>query len=103
MCLRTRISWDRGMTMVIRGFNLTKADYIYNEDCLAEGFAIRLEDPTEWGQAAINIGHEKQEQFVNRSRTAALSYETDNWIYLNLKNVKTTIQSKNLDWQHAKC
>jgi hypothetical protein len=46
MCLRTRISWDRGIIIVIRSFNLTKADYIYNEDCLAEGFEIRLEDPT---------------------------------------------------------
>jgi hypothetical protein len=59
MYSRTRISWDRGIIMVIRGFNLSKADYIYNEDCLAKGFAIRLEDPTEWGQAAIHTGHEK--------------------------------------------
>lgn len=71
-------------------------------ETLAEDFVRRLQDATEWAQAAIATAQEKQERFANKSRSAAPRYKPGDWVYLNLKNVKTTRPSKKLDWLHAK-
>jgi transposase InsO family protein len=71
-------------------------------ETLAEDFIRRLQDATEWAQAAIAMAQEKQERFANKSRTAAPRYKPGDWVYLSLKNVKTTRPSKKLDWLHAK-
>ncbi|KAM4067825.1 chromatin organization modifier domain-containing protein [Hirsutella rhossiliensis] len=39
---------------------------------------------------------------ANKHRTAAPRYEPGDWVYLNLRNVKTSRPCKKLDWLHAK-
>ncbi|KAI1687666.1 Pol protein [Pyrenophora tritici-repentis] len=71
-------------------------------EALAEGFLKRLQDATEWAQAAIAITQEKQQHQANKTRTAAPQYKEGDWVFLNLRNVKTTRPSKKLDWLHGK-
>jgi hypothetical protein len=47
--------------------NQTKKD----GEALAESFLKRLQDATEWTQAAIAISQEKQQLQANKTRTAA--------------------------------
>ena len=69
---------------------------------LAEDFVQRLQDATQWAQAAIAIAQERQEHYANRNRTAAPQYKKGDWVFLNLKNVKTARPCKKLDWLHGK-
>ncbi|KAI1506846.1 Pol protein [Pyrenophora tritici-repentis] len=71
-------------------------------EALAEGFLKRLQDATEWAQAAIAMTQEKQQHQANKTRTAAPQYKEGDWVFLNLRNVKTTRPSKKLDWLHGK-
>jgi hypothetical protein len=78
--------------------NWTKKD----GEALAEGFLKRLQDATEWAQAAIAMSQEKQQLQANKTRTAAPQYKEKDWVFLNLRNVKTTRPSKKLEWLHRK-
>jgi len=78
------------------------AERLKEGETLAEDFVRRLQDATEFAQAAIAIAQDQQEKYANRSRTAAPIYKEGDWVYLNLKNVKTSRPSKKLDWLHAK-
>jgi hypothetical protein len=69
---------------------------------LAESFLTRLQDATEWAQAAIATAQERQEVQANKKRTAAPQYKEGDWVFLNLRNVKTSRPSKKLDWLHGK-
>ncbi|KAF7574116.1 hypothetical protein PtrM4_057390 [Pyrenophora tritici-repentis] len=71
-------------------------------EVLAESFLQRLQDATEWAQAAIAMTQEKQQYQANKARTAAPRYKEGDWVFLNLRNVKTTRPSKKLDWLHGK-
>jgi hypothetical protein len=71
-------------------------------EALAESFLQRLHTATEWAQAAIAMTQEKQQQQANKTRTAAPQYRKGDWVFLNLRNVKTTRPSKKLDWLHGK-
>lgn len=71
-------------------------------EVLAEDFLKRLQDATEWAQASIATAQEKQQTQANKTRTAAPQYKEGDWVFLNLRNVKTTRPSKKLDWLHGK-
>lgn len=71
-------------------------------EVLAEDFLKRLQEATEWAQAAIAMAQEKQQHQANKTRTAAPQYKEGDWVFLNLRNVKTTRPSKKLDWLHCK-
>ena len=69
---------------------------------LAEAFVARMQEATEWAQAAMAAAQDRQEVSANRSRQPAPRYKPGDYVWLNLKNVKTTRPSKKLDWIHAK-
>jgi hypothetical protein len=71
-------------------------------EVMAEDFIQRLQDATEFAQAAIAMAQEIQQTQANRHRTASPRYKPGDWVYLNLKNVKTSRPCKKLDWLHAK-
>jgi hypothetical protein len=48
---------------------------IKDSEALAESFLKRLQNATEWAQAAIAIAQEKQQQQANKTRTAAPQYK----------------------------
>lgn len=71
-------------------------------EVMAEEFIQRLQDANEFAQAAIAMAQEMQQAQANKHRTAAPRYKPGDWVYLNLKNVKTSRPCKKLDWLHAK-
>ncbi|KAM4055844.1 Pol-like protein [Hirsutella rhossiliensis] len=48
------------------------------------------------------MAQEIQQAQANKHRTAAPRYKPGDWVYLNLRNVKTSRPCKKLDWLHAK-
>jgi transposase InsO family protein len=67
-----------------------------------EMFVNRLREATDWAQAAIASAQAQQEEQTNRRRQAAPTYRKDDWVWLNLRNVRTQRPSKKLDWLHAR-
>lgn len=67
-----------------------------------ETFVNRLREATDWAQAAMASAQALQEEQANRRRQAAPVYKKDDWVWLNLRNVRTQRPSKKLDWLHAR-
>ncbi|KAJ5472084.1 hypothetical protein N7539_008653 [Penicillium diatomitis] len=67
-----------------------------------ETLVNRLREATDWAQAAIASAQDYQEEQANRRRQAAPVYKKDDWVWLNLRNVRTQRPSKKLDWLHAR-
>ena len=65
-------------------------------------FIQRLRDATEWAQSAIAVAQEKQQNQANRTRQAAPVYRKNDYVWLNLRNIRTRRTSKKLDWLHAR-
>ena len=61
----------------------------------------RLREATDWAQAAIASAQALQEEQSNKRRQAAPVYKKGDWVWLNLRNIRTQRQSKKLDWLHA--
>ena len=79
-----------------------RAEYMTEGKAAAEDFIQRLQDATEFAQAAIAMAQEIQQAQANRNRTAAPRYKPGDWVYLNLRNIRTSRPCKKLDWLHAK-
>jgi hypothetical protein len=62
-----------------------------------ETFVNRLREATDWTQAAIAAAQALQEEQTNRRRQAAPIYKKDDWVWLNLWNVRTQQPSKKQD------
>ena len=67
-----------------------------------ETFVNRLQEATDWAQAAIASAQAIQEEQTNRRRQAAPIYKKGDWVWLNLRNVRTQRPSKKLDWLHGR-
>jgi hypothetical protein len=67
-----------------------------------ETFVNRLREAIDWAQAAITSAQAQQEEQTNQWRQAAPTYKKDDWVWLNLRNVRTQRPSKKLDWLHAR-
>ena len=48
------------------------------------------------------VAQQEQEEATNRTRQQAPQFRVGDKVWLNLKNVRTTRQSKKLDWKNAK-
>ncbi|KAM3549213.1 hypothetical protein ARSEF4850_008972 [Beauveria asiatica] len=79
-----------------------RAEDITQGETVAEDFIQRLQDATEFAQAAIAMAQEMQQAQANKNRTAAPRYGPGDWVYLNLRNIRTSRPCKKLDWLHAK-
>lgn len=77
-------------------------DALTSPEKAGEAFVNRLREATDWAQAAIASAQALQEEQANRRRQAAPIYKKDDWVWLNLRNVRTQRPSKKLDWLHAR-
>jgi hypothetical protein len=68
----------------------------------AEAFIRKLQETTEFVQAAIAAGQHRMEETANQRRSAAEQFQVGDRVWLNLRNIKTQRSSKKLDWLHAK-
>ncbi|KAJ6436816.1 Nitrogen assimilation transcription factor nit-4 [Purpureocillium lavendulum] len=69
---------------------------------VAEDFVARIQEASDWAQAALAWAQDRQERAANKHKKAAPNYKVGDWVYLDLRNVKTARPSKKLDWLHAK-
>ncbi|KAJ6436050.1 hypothetical protein O9K51_11425 [Purpureocillium lavendulum] len=69
---------------------------------IAEDFVARIQEASDWAQAAIAWAQDRQERAANKHKKAAPNYKVGDWVFLDLRNVKTARPSKKLDWLHAK-
>jgi hypothetical protein len=69
---------------------------------LGEGIVRKLQEATEWAQASMAVAQQNQEEAANRSRRQATNYQIGDKVWLRLKNVRTTRQSKKFDRKNAK-
>jgi hypothetical protein len=69
----------------------------------AELFAQDCLDRYQFCQEQISLSQSRMEQFANKSRQPAPNYQPGNYIWLNLKNIKTQRPSKKLDDKSALC
>lgn len=68
----------------------------------AKNFINRLQEGTEFAQAAMASTQQRMEEYANRSRRPAESFRTGDHVWLNLKNIETPQLSKKLSWMHGK-
>jgi predicted aspartyl protease len=68
----------------------------------ADQIVRQLEKAREWAQTAMAVSQQEQEEAANRTRQQAPELRIGDKVWLNLKNVRTTRQSKKLDWKNAK-
>jgi predicted aspartyl protease/transposase InsO family protein len=67
-----------------------------------EAFVRKLQEVTEFVQAAIAAGQQRMEDSANRQRDAAERFQVGDKVWLNLRNFKTQRPTRKFDWLHAK-
>ena len=65
----------------------------------AKDFAIKMKDLHDYLRANIRTAQDLQEQTINSSRRPAPRYEVGNQVFLSAKNIRTTRNSRKLDWK----
>lgn len=68
----------------------------------SEQIVQQLQKAREWAQTSIAVAQQEQEELANRTRQQAPQFKVGEKVWLNLQNVRTTRQSKKLDWKNAK-
>jgi hypothetical protein len=68
----------------------------------SEAFVRKLQEVTEFVQAAIAAGQQYMEDSANRQRDAAERFQVSDKVWLNLRNFKTQRPTRKFDWLHAK-
>ncbi|KJZ68437.1 hypothetical protein HIM_12173 [Hirsutella minnesotensis 3608] len=68
----------------------------------AECIVQRLQEATEWAQAAIASAQEQQEKNANTRRQPADQFKPGDKVWLRLRNVRSDRPCKKLDWLSAK-
>ncbi|KAB2098805.1 hypothetical protein AG0111_0g12933 [Alternaria gaisen] len=56
----------------------------------------------EWAIAAMSYAQQEQERQANKARKPAPTYKVGDWVWLDLRDVRTTRASKKLDWKSEK-
>jgi transposase InsO family protein/predicted aspartyl protease len=80
------------------------SDTSSRESPIAQGENIvrKLRQASEWAQASMAVAQQNQEEATNRLRRQATRYKVGDKVWLRLKNVRTTRQSKKFDRKNAK-
>jgi hypothetical protein len=68
----------------------------------ADAIVRKLKDVQEWAQSAMATAQQTMEDVTNRRRRQAPSFKVGDKVWLSLKNIRTTRQSKKLDAKQAK-
>lgn len=106
---RTATSTGLSPFFATHGYNINPIDIDEplresDESPIARGerFVARLQQASDFAQAAIASAQEVQEHQANKSRMTAEQFRVGDKVWLNLKNVKTDRPSRKLDWLNAK-
>ena len=68
----------------------------------AEGIVQRLQEATEWAQAAMASAQERQEENTNTRRQPSDQFKPGDKVWLRLRNIRSNRPSKKLDWLSGK-
>jgi hypothetical protein len=68
----------------------------------ADAIVRKLKEVQEWAQSAMATAQQTMEDVTNRRRQQAPSFKAGDKVWLNLRNIRTTRQSKKLDAKQAK-
>ena len=68
----------------------------------AEGIVRRLQEATEWAQAAMASAQERQEENTNTRRQPSDQFKPGDKVWLRLRNIRSNRPSKKLDWLSGK-
>jgi hypothetical protein len=68
----------------------------------AESIVRVLQQASQWAIAAMTYSQQQQEEQANKHRKQAPRYQVGDWVWLDLRNVRTSRRSKKLDWKNAK-
>jgi hypothetical protein len=66
-------------------------------------FSQKMYDIHQKLQEEIKLSQTRMEEYANRTRKPAPSYQTGDYVWLNLKNIKTTRPTKKLDFKNVRC
>lgn len=67
----------------------------------AKDFASRMTELHEWLGTQVRTAQDKQEQYTNSNRIPAPRYQAGDMVFVSLKNIRTTRNSRKLDWKKA--
>ena len=68
----------------------------------AEGIVQRLQEATQWAQAAMASAQERQEENTNTRRQPSDQFKPGDKVWLRLRNIRSNRPSKKLDWLSGK-
>ena len=68
----------------------------------AKDIVQTITSAAEWAIAAMSYAQQEQERQANKSRKPAPTYKVGDWVWLDLRDVRTTRASKKLDWKSEK-
>ncbi len=68
----------------------------------ADMIALKIKEVTEMAQVSMSAVQQEQEAQANKHRKAPQAYQKGDWVWLNLKNIKTDKSSKKMDDKSAK-
>ncbi|KAI1676164.1 rve domain containing protein [Pyrenophora tritici-repentis] len=61
-----------------------------------------ISNASTWAISAMTYAQQEQERQANKSRKPAPTYQVGDWVWLDLRDVRTTRASKKLDWKNGK-
>ncbi|KAH0602480.1 uncharacterized protein H6S33_008819, partial [Morchella sextelata] len=65
----------------------------------AKDFALKMKELHEYLRSNIRTAQDQQEQAVNTKRTPAPRYDIGDMVFVSAKNIRTTRNSRKLDWK----
>ena len=68
----------------------------------AKNIVRTISDAANWAISAMTYAQQEQERQANKSRRPAPTYRVGDWVWLDLRDVRTARSSKKLDWKSAK-
>jgi predicted aspartyl protease len=68
----------------------------------AQEIVKKITSAADWAISAMSYAQQEQERTANQSRKPAPTYKVGDMVWLDLRNVRTTRESKKLDWKCEK-
>jgi transposase InsO family protein len=114
LALNGRVSSSTGMSPFFLGHGYNLSPFQPQEDTnelsdsprspaqAGEAIVRKLAEASDWARASIAYAAQTAETQANRHRDPAPAYHPGDYVWLNLKNIKTDRPCRKLDWKNAK-